>query len=68
MLETKERIAPDFISLAEVARILQRTPSAAKSVILATGIRVQNLPGARLLYSRSDTERVADRAVAALAS
>ena len=52
----------DFVTLAEVARILgrQTNPSIVKSLALAGSIRTRCIPGDRIRYSRVDAERLAD--------
>jgi hypothetical protein len=50
---------PEPITLADAARILRRHVGAVKSIAPARGIRVQVLPGARILYDRADCERLA---------
>jgi hypothetical protein len=50
---------PEWISLADAARILRWHPGAVKSIALARGVRVQVLPRARILYSRDDCEPLA---------
>jgi hypothetical protein len=49
----------DYVTLAEVSRILGRHVSAVKSIALAGAIRTRVHPGARILYSRPDAERLA---------
>lgn len=49
----------EWVTLAEVSRITGKHPASVKSIALAGGIRPKVVPGARILYSRSDAERIA---------
>jgi hypothetical protein len=49
----------EWISLNDAARLLSRHTNGVKSIALAGGIRVRALPGARILYNRTDCERLA---------
>ena len=49
----------EWITLAEASRILGAHPNAIKSMTIAGGIRSLVRPGARILYSRSDAQRLA---------
>jgi hypothetical protein len=49
-----------WVSLAEASRLLGRHGGTVKSMALAPGgIRTRAVPGARILYNRSDCERLA---------
>jgi|HubBroStandDraft_4_1064222.scaffolds.fasta_scaffold1313972_2 hypothetical protein len=47
-----------WCTLAEVSRILGQHPSSIKSMALMGALRFRSVPGARILYSRSDAERL----------
>ena len=49
----------DWVTLAECSRIVRRHVNACKSIALAGAIRTRAVPGARILYSRADAERLA---------
>jgi hypothetical protein len=51
--------AEEWITLAEASRITGKHPASVKSIALAGGIRPRVTPGARILYSKSDAERIA---------
>lgn len=50
-----------WVPLAVACRILDRSPHTVKSVALSGSIRTSAIPGARILYNRSDCERLAQR-------
>ena len=46
--------APEWVPMATVCRILDRSPHAVKSIALAGAIRHRSIPGTRTLYNRAD--------------
>jgi hypothetical protein len=51
--------AEEWVTLAEASRIVGKHPASVKSIALAGAIRPRVVPGARILYSRSDAEKIA---------
>jgi hypothetical protein len=52
---------PEWVTLAAASRAIGRHVNAVKSIALAGAIRTRIMPGARILYSRTDAERLAAR-------
>jgi hypothetical protein len=51
-------IETDWVPLAELCRLWNRTRYASMRIALAAKVRTQTYPGHRTLFSRSDAERV----------
>ena len=61
MSQTTNAQLGEYVPLAAVQRLLNKSPNAIKSIALAGAIRTQVIPGSRILYSAEDARRLAER-------
>lgn len=60
-IATAAAAPPDWITAAELARILGIDPSAVRHVVIRNGVRVRHVPGTNPRYSRADVAELRER-------